>query len=167
MPKGLIRLIPFLILLWALAQGQALENLAPHRDATERIEGGDGQFLSTFDIYHAGTKEYPIALLLDLKGDPYRIASYLWGDPIGLDEALYAIRRMEERYRECPACFPRPPQALAVVNRKGQLVGYVYTFLSHLFMERAEDGKVKVFLPEEEPRRDRFKPPWPMGISFR
>lgn len=159
--------ISSLFIFWAFVQGQALENLEPHPDVTKKVEEGDRDFLASFEIYHAGTREQPIALLLDLRGDPYRIASYLWEDPIGIEDALYAIKRMGERYWECPACFPRSPQALAIVNKKGQLVGYVYTYLSHVFMERTKDGKVKVFLPEEGPRRERFPRPWSMDISFR
>lgn len=163
------RIVPgiffFLVFLFAGSNGTALENLQGDPQVTQRITQGDFVFLSSFEIYHAGTKEFPVALLLDFRGDLYRIASSLWEDPIGVEEAIHAIRKMQERYQECPSCFFRPPQALAIINTKGEKVGYIYTGLRDIFMERRRDGKVKVFLPSEVPGRDKFLRSWPISIS--
>ncbi|HEX15823.1 MAG: hypothetical protein DRG33_00280 [Deltaproteobacteria bacterium] len=125
-------------------------NLSIDQEATKKIASGDPSFLGGFEIYRAGVKEAPLALLLDRKGDGHNIASYLWGASLGRDEILYALRRLEEQYMEPSWCLPLPPAALRVVNRKGEVLGYVYTSLRQIFMERKGE-EVKVFLPDHSP----------------
>lgn len=119
---------------------------------TERLKAMDQGFIEAFEVYLAGTKENPLVLLFDPKGDPYSIASSLWAEPLKGKEVLYILRRLEERSRENLTLYPMP-QALKIVNRKGEVVGYIYGLLRYVPLEKSSDGRVKVFLPDVFPWR--------------
>lgn len=119
---------------------------------TERLRARELGFIEGFDVYLAGTKEEPVVLLFDRRGDPYEIASPLWGEPLKGEEVLYVLRRLEEKSRDNPTLYPLP-QAFQVVNKKGETVGYIFGLLRHLPLERRADGTVKVFLPDLFPWR--------------
>ena len=145
-----LRSLLALTALFALGAGP-FGNLSVDEEATKRIQACDRGFLEAFEIYSAGVKEAPLALLLDRKGDDYHLPSYLWGKPLNEEEVAYAIKRIEEQHLEPLWCLPLPPCALRIVNKKGELLGYIYTSLRKIFMQREAAGRVKVFLPEHSP----------------
>mgnify|MGYP005647813185 CR=1 FL=1 len=63
-------------------------------EATKRIQTCDRQFLEAFEVYSAGVREAPLALLLDRKGDDYHLPSYLWEKPLDEEEIPYALKRI-------------------------------------------------------------------------
>lgn len=143
-----------------LCLGAGPSNLSVDEEATRKLSEGDLLFLEAFDVYSAGTEEAPLALLLDRRGDGHRIASYLWGSPLCPEEVLYAIKRLEDQHREPSWCLPLPPAALRVVNLRGEVLGYVYTSLREIFMQRKAE-EVKVYLPDHVPCEDgqQWRPP--------
>jgi len=143
---------PLVLAVFFLAIGAgSLRNLSVDEEATKRIQTRDRQFLKAFEVYSAGVREAPLALLLDRKGDDYHLPSYLWGEPLDEEEILYALERIEEQHLDPVWCLPLPPCALRIVNKKGELLGYIYTSLREIFMQREDGGRVKVFLPEHSP----------------
>lgn len=144
MSKGVLKALGgvFLFALGVLASDFRVDEVV-----TARFKSGDLGFIEGFEVYFAGTREEPLALLFDRKGDPYRIASPLWGDPLEGEEVLYVLRRLEERSRDNPTLYPMP-QALEVTNSKGEVVGYVFGLLRYVPLEKSPDGRVKVFLPD-------------------
>ncbi len=145
-----------------LAWGQV--NLATNKEVTAKIKDRDVAFFKGFDVYPAGTKEAPTALLFDIKGGcklPCRVSKTalskelvatgkVWGAPLSKDEIIYAIKALDAQYTEDK--LPSPPRALNVVNVKGEVLGYVYTSLDTVNMDRKKDGTVVVYPPSIEAR---------------
>jgi hypothetical protein len=129
------------LVLW----GQA-KNLSVNQAVTAQIRAFDKEFFKGFDVYTAGTDENPTALLFDMR-DNYNIASWLWGDPLTEAEIMYAIPRLDNQYRDRKYDIPFAPRALNIVNSKGEILGYIYTGITHVLMDRKKDGRVIVFLP--------------------
>ena len=121
-------------------------NLSVNREVTAKIRASDRDFFRDFDVYSAGVREYPTALLFDPK-DEYHLPSRFWESRLGEDEIIYAIWRLDEQHREPAWGLPFEPRALTIVNLKGQVVGYIYTSLNRILMDRKKDGRVTVFLP--------------------
>ena len=121
-------------------------NLSVNPEVTARIEASDREFFKDYDVYSAGVREYPTALLFDLK-DEYRLASRFWESPLSHEEIPYAIWRLEEQHLESEWNLPFEPQALNIINYKGQVVGYIYTSLNRILMDHKKDGRVTVFMP--------------------
>ncbi len=145
-----------------LAWGQV--NLATNKEVTAKIKDLDVAFFKGFDVYPAGVKEAPTALLFDIKGGcklPCRVSKTalskekvaqgkIWGPPLSKDEIIYAIKALDAQYTEDK--LPSPPRALNVVNVKGEVLGYVYTSLDTVNMDRKKDGTVVVYPPSIEAR---------------
>lgn len=151
--REMLRTSRFLLALVALVVMGAgpFRNLSVDEEATKRIQTCDRQFLEAFEVYSAGVREAPLALLLDREGDDYHLPSYLWEEPLDEEEIPYALKRIEEQHLDPAWCLPLPPCALRIVNKKGELLGYIYTSLREIFMQREDGGGVKVFLPEHSP----------------
>ena len=121
-------------------------NLSVNPEVTARIEASDRELFKDFDVYSAGVREYPTALLFDLK-DEYHLASRFWEAPLSHEEITYAIWRLDEQHLEPDWHLPFEPRALTIVNYKGQVVGYIYTSFNRILMDRKKDGRVTVFVP--------------------
>ncbi len=148
----------------ALSLAWAQVNLATNKEVTAKIKDLDVAFFKGFDVYPAGVKEAPTALLFDIKGGcklPCRVSKTalskekvaqgkIWGPPLSKDEIIYAIKALDAQYTENK--LPSPPRALNVVNVKGDVLGYVYTSLDTVNMDRKKDGSVIVYPPSTEPR---------------
>lgn len=134
-----------------LASASIPQNLAVDRCATEKIRAFDLDFIRSFDVYSAGVRETPHALLFDKRGDKYHLPCRFWEEPLSEGEILYAIRRLEDQYQERIWGFSFPPRALQIVNTRGEVVGYIYTGLDCILMKREKDGRVTVFLPDVTP----------------
>jgi len=143
-----------------LAWGQG-KNLAVSKDVTAKIRAFDRKFFKGFDVYPAGVKEAPTALLFDIKGGcslPCRVSEKpltqdliaegrIWGPPLSEEEIIYAIQRLDDQYNGHFWKIPFEPRALNIVNLKGEVVGYVYTGLDSVLMDRKKDGSVIVYPP--------------------
>ena len=134
-------------------------NLSINKEVTAKIRALDQEFFKGFDVYTAGTHENPSALVFDIK-DNYTIVDRLWGKPLSEQKIIYAIHRLDDQYTNRQYDIPFPPQALNIVNVKGELLGYVYTGATKVLMDRKKDGRVTVyliqpkqFLEEEGPER--------------
>jgi hypothetical protein len=122
------------------------ENLAVNKGVTAKIRALDREFFKGFVVYSAGTDENPTALLFDIKDD-YQIADRLWERPLTEAEIVYAIHRLDDQYINRHYDIPFEPQALNIVNVKGEVLGYVYTGLPSVLMDRTKDGRITVYLP--------------------
>jgi hypothetical protein len=139
---GILALKP----VWSLQD----ENLSENPEMTARIQAFDPEdFTKGFDVYAAEELEVPTALLFDMKDD-YHLPSRFWGKPLSQKEIAYAIRRLTEQKINAGSALTFEPRALSIVNVKGKVLGYVYTFMrgGDIVMERKEDGQVKVFPPK-------------------
>jgi hypothetical protein len=126
------------------------KNLSEDKGITAKIEAFDTDFFKGFDVYSAGTREAPTALLFDRK-DQYHIPAPSWEKPlIGEEEIIFAIRRLDQQAKDRSSQIPLLPQALNVVNRKGGVLGYVYTGVKIILMDREQDGRVTVYRPGTE-----------------
>jgi hypothetical protein len=123
------------------------KNLAVNKEVTAKIRALDREFFKGFDVYSAGVKEAPSALLFDIKKDDYHLPVQFWENPLSEEEIVYAIHRLDDQYIERTWDIPFEPRALNIVNAKGEILGYVYTGLTHVLMDRKKDGRVTVFLP--------------------
>ena len=124
------------------------KNLGINKEVTARIRAFDREFFQGFVVYTAGTDEdNPSALLFDKKDD-YHLPSRFWGEPLSEEEVVYAIRRLDDQYIDRRYDIPFEPQALNIVNRNGEVLGYCYTGLDYVLMDRKKDGQVTVFLPK-------------------
>jgi hypothetical protein len=132
--------VVFLSPLW----GQ-VKNLSLNKEVTAKTKALDKEFFKGFDVYTAGTDENPSALLFDIK-DNYTIADRLWGRPLNEREIIYAIHRLDDQYINRQYNIPFAPQALNIVNVKGEVLGYVYTGATKVVMDRKKDGRVTVYL---------------------
>jgi hypothetical protein len=126
------------------------KNLDVNKAVTAKIRAFDKGFFKGFDVYTAGVKEAPTALLFDKKDD-YPITSRYWGEPLSEEEIVYAIYRLDDQYNDNKN-IPFQPRALNVVNLKGAVLGYVYTGINSVLMDRKKNGSVTVFPPDLLPR---------------
>jgi len=150
--QGVIFFVVFLVsvaIALTLAWGQA-KNLAVSKEVTTKIRAFDREYFKGFDVYSAGEKEAPTALLFDIKDD-YQIPDRFWGSPLSEEQIIYAIQSLDDQSRDNKR-IPFPPRALNVVNLKGKVLGYVYTGLNSVLMDRKKDGSVIVYSPRQLPR---------------
>ena len=126
------------------------KHLGFNKVATDQVRAFDREFFRGFDVYSAGVEEAPTALLFDIKDD-HQLPSRFWKEPLTEEEIIYAIRRLDDQYNE-NKLIPFEPRALNIVNLKGELLGYCYTGLNAVFMDRKKDGSVTVFPPTAPPR---------------
>ena len=122
-----------------------------NKEVTAKIRAFDRDFFKGFDVYSAGVLDAPTALLFDVKGDDYHLPSPLWGKSLSEAEIIYAIHSLDAQHSD-NTLIPFPPRALNIVNLKGKVLGYVYTGLNSVLMDRKEDGSVTVYPPSQEPR---------------
>jgi hypothetical protein len=140
------------------------KNLWVNKGVTAKIRAFDQKFFKGFDVYPAGVREAPTALLFDIKGGcklPCRVSktalsketmatANAWGPPLSEDEIIYAIKRLDDQYSSHGWKIPFEPRALSIVNVKGEVVGYVFTGLDSVLMDRNKDGTVIVYPPTLE-----------------
>jgi hypothetical protein len=139
----------FVVIALHSAWGQE-KNLFVNNEVTAKIRALDQEFFKGFDVYMAGGKEAPTALLFDSKDD-YQLPAPNWGSPLSEEQIIYAIHSLDEQHRDNES-LPFPPRALNIVNLKGKTLGYVYTVLNSVSMDRKKDGSVTVYPPREVPR---------------
>ncbi len=132
-----------------LAWGQE-KNLYVNKEVTAKIRAFDREFFNGFDVYSAGELDQATALLFDIKDDKH-LPSPLWGRPLSEGEIMYAIPSLDDWYNDNTS-LAFAPRALNIVNLKGKVVGYVYTFLNSVRMDRKKDGSVTVYPPRQVPR---------------
>ena len=126
------------------------KNLSVNQEVTAKIRALDQAFFQGFDVYFSGaSKEVPTALLFDIKDD-YHLPSPLWEKPISDGEVIYAIHRLDEQYLSREWDIPFEPRALNIVNGNGETLGYIYTGVRHVSMDRKKDGRVTVFRPRPQ-----------------
>jgi hypothetical protein len=125
------------------------KNLSVNPEVTAKIRAFDGEFFKGFDIYSAGTDENPSALLFDIKDD-FHLPDRFWGKPLNEEEIIYAIHRLDDQYISRQWDIPFEPRALYIVNRRGEILGYCYTGMTRVLMDRRKDGQVTVFLSSPE-----------------
>ncbi len=150
--QGAIFFVVFLlavVIALTLAWGAGEKNLATNKEVTAKIRAFDPAFFRGFDVYSAGVLEAPTALLFDIKDD-YYIATRFWGEPLSEEQIIYALRQLDYQSNDNKN-IPFPPRALNIVNLKGQVVGYVYTGLNSVLMDRTKDGSVSVYPPRQLP----------------
>jgi hypothetical protein len=121
-----------------------------NKEVTAKIRALDREYFKGFDVYSAGVRGNPTALLFDIKDD-YPLPSRLWGEPLSEREIIDAIYELDGQYND-NKLIPLPPRALNIVNLKGKVLGYVYTGLNSVLMDRKKDGSVTVYPPSQEPR---------------
>ncbi|RLB07723.1 MAG: hypothetical protein DRG50_01960 [Deltaproteobacteria bacterium] len=127
------------------------KNLSVNEEVTLKIRSFDREFFKDFDVYSAGVKEAPTALLFDLKDD-YQLPSKFWGPSLNEEEIIYAIKRLDDQYIDRTWDLPFEPRALNIVNRKGEILGYIYTSMNAVLMDRKRDGRVTIYLPVLQPQ---------------
>jgi hypothetical protein len=149
---GALLLVVFLVcVVIALNSGWGQEkNLYVNKEVTAKIRAFDQEFFKGFDVYSAGVKEAPTALLFDMK-DAYQLPDRFWGSPLNEEQIIYAIQRLDDQSNDNKN-IPFPPRALNIVNLKGKVLGYVYTGINSVLMDRKKDGSVIVYLPRQLPR---------------
>jgi hypothetical protein len=125
-------------------------NLDVNKEVTAKIRAFDREFFQGFDVYSAGEKEAPTALLFDIKDD-YQLPDRFWGPPLSEEQIIYAIQSLDGQYNDSKR-IPFLPQALNIVNLKGKVLGYVYTGLNSVLMDRKKAGSVIVYAPRQMPR---------------
>jgi hypothetical protein len=121
-------------------------NLDENKGVTAQIRAFDRAFFKGFDVYAAETDEYPTALLFDSK-DEYSLPDRFWGRPLNEDEIVRAIRNLDTQHLDHSWDIPLWPRALPIVNTQGKVLGYAYTGLAWVVMDRKKDGRVTVFRP--------------------
>ena len=126
------------------------KNLYVNKEVTAKIRAFDREFFKGFDVYSAGEKEAPTALLFDVKDD-YQLPDRFWGALLSEEQIIYAIQRLDDQYNDIKI-IPFPPRALNIVNLKGKVLGYAYTGLNSVLMDRKKDGSVTVYSPRQLPR---------------
>jgi hypothetical protein len=122
------------------------KNQGVNKEVTAKIRAFDKGFFKNYDVYSAGVKEAPTALLFDKK-DNYPLPSRFWGKPLTEAELVDAIRQLDVQYKDQRWNVPHQARALNVVSAKGAVVGYVYTGINSVLMDRKDDGRVTVYLP--------------------
>jgi hypothetical protein len=151
--QGVIFCVVFLVsvaIALNLAWGQE-KNLDVNKEVTAKIRAFDREFFKKFNIYSAGALDAPTAMLFDVSGDDHNLSSPTWGKPLSEAEIIYAIHSINEQQKD-NTLIPFPPRALNIVNLKGKVLGYVYTVLNSVLMDRNKDGKVTVYPPRQVPR---------------
>jgi hypothetical protein len=124
------------------------KNLAVNPEVTAKIRALDQTFFQGFDVYFAGAStEIPTALLFDIKDD-YHLPSPLWEELLSNGEVIYVIHRLDEQYLSREWDIPFEPRVLNIVNGNGETLGYIYTGVKHVSMDRKKDGRVTVFRPK-------------------
>jgi hypothetical protein len=137
------------------------KNLFVNKEVTAKIRAFDREFFKNFDVYPAGLKEAPTALLFDIKGGcslPCSVSKEAltkekiaerksWGPPLSEAEIIDAIKQLDYQYKDPVWYIPSEPRALNIVNVKGEVVGYVYTGVNEVLMDRKKDGSVIVYPP--------------------
>jgi len=150
----------FVVIAFNSAWGQE-KNLQVNKEVTAKIRAFDREFFKGFDVYPAGLQEAPTALLFDIKGGcklPCRVSktalskekmatAKVWGPPLSGEEIVSAIKRLDDQYKDPLWNITFEPRALNVVNVKGEVVGYVYTGINSVLMDRKKDGSVIVYPP--------------------
>ena len=131
------------------------KQLGINKEVTAKIRSLDRTFFDGFDVYSAGTTENPTALLFDMKDD-YHLAAYPWEKPLTGVAIMYTIPRLDDQYRSRRYDIPFEPRALNIVNAKDEILGYIYTGIMHVLMDRKKDGRVIVFLPTLMPLERRL-----------
>jgi hypothetical protein len=126
------------------------KNLYVNKEVTAKIRALDREYFKGFDVYSSGEKEAPTALLFDIKDD-YQLPDRFWGPPLSEEQIIYAIRTLDDEYNDNKR-IPFQPRALNIVNLKGKALGYVYTGLNSVLMDRKKDGSVTVYAPRQMPR---------------
>jgi len=126
------------------------KNLDVNKEVTAKIQALDPAFFKDFDVYSAGEKEAPTALLFDIKDD-YQLPDRFWGPPLSEEQIIYAIQSLDDQCNDSKR-IPFPPRALNIVNLKDKVLGYVYTGLDSVLMDRKKDGSVTVYPPGHVPR---------------
>jgi hypothetical protein len=117
---------------------------------TARMQAFDLEdFTQDFDVYAAEMLEAPTALLFDKK-DGYHLPIRFWGEPLSHEEIVYAIKRLDQQYENRSYGLPYEPRALKVINRKNEVLGYVYTSVNTVRMDREDDGRVTVYPPDAQ-----------------
>jgi hypothetical protein len=147
--QGVIFFVVFLVsvvIALNLAWGQE-KNLYVNKEVTAKIRAFDREFFKGFDVYSAGEKEAPTALLFDIKDD-YQLPDRFWRPPLSEEQIIYAIQRLDDQYNDNKR-IPFPPRALNIVNLKGKVLGYVYTGINSVLMDRKKDGSVTVYAPRQ------------------
>jgi hypothetical protein len=150
--QGIIFFVVFLLsgaIALTSAWGQE-KNLDVNKEVTAKIRAFDREFFKGFDVYSAGEKEEPTALLFDIKDD-YQLPDRFWGSPLSEEQIIYAIQSLDGQYNDSKR-IPFPPRALNVVNLKDKVMGYCYTGLNSVLMDRKKDGSVTVYSPGHVPR---------------
>jgi hypothetical protein len=150
--QGAIFFVVFLVsvvIALNLAWGQE-KNLWVNKQVTAKIRAFDREFFRGFDVYSSGEKEEPTALLFDIKDD-YQLPDRFWGPPLSEEQIIYVIQSLDGQYNDSKR-IPFPPRALNIVNLKGKVLGYVYTGLNSVLMDRKKDGSVTVYSPSHVPR---------------
>jgi hypothetical protein len=126
------------------------KNLSVDKGIMAKIQAFDNKFFKDFNIYSAGTREAPTALLFDRK-DQYHLPAPSWEKPLfGEQEIIYAIKHLNLQYEDKSWNIPLQPRVLRVVNTKGAVLGYVYTGVETIVTDREEDGRVTVFRPSSQ-----------------
>jgi hypothetical protein len=74
----------------------------------------------------------------------------LWGKPLRNEEVVYAINRLDDQYLSREWDIPFEARALTIVNCNGEILGYIYTGVSHVTVDRGKDGGVTVFRPQPQ-----------------
>lgn len=161
--RGIIFLLVFLVsAVGALSLARGQMNLGENKEVTAKIKALDKEFFKGFDVYPAGGKEKPTALLFDIKGGcflPCKVSktaltketmatNKIWGPALSEQEIIYAIKALQGQSNDNKN-IPFEPRALNIVNVKGEIVGYVYTGVSGVLMDRKKDGTVIVYPPRE------------------
>lgn len=121
------------------------KNLGVNKAVTARIRAFDREFFRGFDVYSAEVEMAPTALLFDIKDD-YHLPTRFWGDPLSEEEIISALSWLDIQYNENKT-IPFEPRALNVISLKGEVLGYCYTGLDSVLMDRKKDGSVTVFRP--------------------
>ncbi len=81
--QGVVFFVVFLVsvvIALSLAWGQG-KNLEVNKEVTAKIKAFDREFFKGFDVYSAGMKDAPTALLFDIKDDNH-LPSPLWEKPL-------------------------------------------------------------------------------------
>jgi len=120
-------------------------NLGVNKAVTAQIRALDREFFRGFDVYLAEVEMAPTALLFDIKDD-YHLPTRFWGDSLSEEEIISALSWLDVQYNDNKT-IPFKPRALNVVNLKGEVLGYCYTGLNSVLMDRKKDGSVTVFRP--------------------
>jgi hypothetical protein len=132
------------------ARGQE-KDLRVNAAVTAHIRAFDQEFFKGFDVYSAGMLDAPTALLFEIKGDNYNLSSSHWGKPLSEAEIILAIHNLNDQQVNNKEVIPFQPRALNIVNVSGKVVGYVFTSIASVSMDRKKDGSVTVYPPSQIP----------------